>query len=97
MSEGIIIKKLITEKTTTSGKGRVYAFAVASDATKTGLRNFLSKEYKVKVGKVGISNLLGKKVRVLGKRRYSARKNWKKAYVTLLSGDLENFGEKNEK
>lgn len=87
----IIIKPLITEKSTNAVKSNYYAFIVDKDANKFQIKNALEELYSVKVGKVKIVNRKGKKRRVGRMRREKKLPDTKIAYVKLLKGSLEIF------
>lgn len=80
----LLLKPLVTEKSSyLQGEG-VYCFAVHPQANKTEIKKAVEAAFEVKVIKVRIINYKGKEVRygrVAGRRR-----NWKKAFVTLKSG-----------
>lgn len=82
----IVIKPLITEKTTDI-KERVgtICFEVAAGVNKVEIRNAVEKIYKVKVQSVRVANVQGKKRR-LG-RYLGHRPDWRKAFVTLREGE----------
>ncbi len=75
----------LSEKTNQfSGSGR-YVFKVAKTANKIDVKNAVEKVYDVHVTKVNMLNVLGKsrrQGRVMGRTQ-----NWKKAVVTLKSGE----------
>ncbi len=85
-----IIRPLVTEKATQSiDKLNQYYFAVAPDSNKIQVKNAIEKIFNVKVLKVHTMNYLGKikrHGRWLGKSS-----EWKKAIVTLRSGDSINL------
>jgi large subunit ribosomal protein L23 len=79
---------IVTEKTNyQSGKLRQYTFEVASDATKTLVKDAIEKMFDVKVTSVNILNKPGKRGRRAQSRRMLIRKpGYKKAIVTLAEG-----------
>jgi large subunit ribosomal protein L23 len=82
----VIKKPLVTEKSTVArDEGNKYIFEVDRRATKVDIRNAVEKIFKVKVITVRTMNFLGKKKRV-GKT-IGSRSDWKKAVVTLASGN----------
>jgi large subunit ribosomal protein L23 len=81
----VIVRPVVTEKTTEMGESDKYAFEVASDATKSEVKQAVEKFFGVKVLDVHTMNVRGKPKR-LG-RYMGRRKDWKKAIVTLQSGD----------
>ena len=83
----IIRHPLRTEKgTTLQADQNKYLFAIAVDANKLDVKYAVEKIYNVTVEKVNTMHYEGKPRRVrmaLGKRP-----DWKKALVTLKSGDI---------
>ncbi len=80
----IIIKPLITEKASflsTTGK---YVFAVDPKANKVEIKKAIRSIYNVEPVDVNVSNYDGKMVR--GRHKMGQKKSWKKAIVTLKSG-----------
>ena len=77
----------VTEKSTLrkeATEGRVLAFEVKRDATKTQIKEAVEKLFSVKVDSVRTARFEGKWKRQ-GRSR-GQRPNWKKAYVTLKPG-----------
>ena len=69
-----------------------YVFKVNPKLSKAHLKDLLQAEYKVAVVAVRTANFSGKRARSIHLKSRSSlvigrRKNWKKAYVTLKSGD----------
>lgn len=80
----LLLKPLVTEKSSyLQGEG-VYCFAVHPQANKTEIKKAVEVVFGVQVIRVRIINCKGKKVRY--GRQGGRRKNWKKAFVTLKSG-----------
>lgn len=81
-----IVRPIVTEQSSAAYQERgEYTFRVASDATKTTIRNAVEQLFGVKVTGVWTSNQRGKARRVgkdLGRRPH-----WKKAIVKLRDGD----------
>ena len=81
-----IVRPIVTEQSSAAYQERgEYTFRVASDATKTTIRNAVEQLFGVKVTGVWTSNQRGK-LRRVGKTA-GRRPNWKKAIVTLQEGD----------
>ena len=79
--EDIIIKPIITEKSSSGIQQGRYTFEVAKKATKIQIADAVEKLFEVKVLKVNTINVRGKKKRVgvhVGKTS-----DWKKAIVTI--------------
>ena len=68
-----------------------YLFEVERTATKTQIRSAIELLFKVKVVKVHTMNCRGR-MRRMG-RGYAKTRNWKKAMVSLKSGDSIDFFE----
>lgn len=74
----------VSEKASVLGSTGTYVFNVPTSANKVEVRKAVEKQYKVKVVRVNMIRGEGKVVRrgrIAGKRS-----NWKKALVTLKSG-----------
>ena len=94
MYQKTIIKPVLTEKMAIlQERENKYAFLVTSDANKTEIKKAVEKKFEVKVIKVATMNHLGKTkqmtVRSGGRtiRTTGKRSNWKKAVVTLETGN----------
>jgi len=91
----VVLAPVVSEKSTRlADKNRQYVFRVASDATKPEIKAavellFSTKNSKVEVTSVQISNVKGKEKRF--GRTLGRRNNWKKAYVRLAAGQELNF------
>jgi large subunit ribosomal protein L23 len=86
----VLLAPQVSEKATyVADKHQQVIFRVAPDATKPEVKAAVEMLFKVDVDSVQIANIKGKKKkfgRFMGKR-----KNWKKAYVCLKSGQEINF------
>lgn len=87
----VIIKPLITEKSTGKAQTGVYTFVVHIQAEKAQIKTVLENLYKVKVKSVNITHRLGKTRRVGKYRLVKTLPNKKIAYVTLKSGQIDIF------
>jgi large subunit ribosomal protein L23 len=86
----ILLRPLLTEKANElKESGKKVAFEVAPDANKIEIRQAVEKMFGVKVSDVNTSVARGKWKRQ-GKFM-GRRKNWKRAVVTLLEGDIDFF------
>lgn len=87
-----IIRPLTTEKTTLQkDTNNQYSFEVHPDTNRVAIRKAVESIFNVNVKKVNIINVKGKvkqRGRIVGKR-----KDWKKAIVTLKSGESIDFFE----
>lgn len=81
----ILIKPLVTEKTTALMEEGKYTFRVPLAATKVEIRQAVEQIFKVKVQAVNTMRYEGKMKR-LG-RTQGRRSDWKKAIVTLKPGE----------
>ena len=82
----LIRKPVITEKATLASEGGAVVFEVAIDATKPLIREAVEVLFNVKVKAVNTTVTKGKVKRFRG--RLGARKDVKKAYVTLEEGHM---------
>lgn len=81
----VLIRPLVTEKSTQLMGDNQYAFRVALTANKYQIRDAVEKIFKVKVTNVNTIRMRGKKARM--GRFEGKRPDWKKAIVTLAEGD----------
>ncbi len=86
----VLLAPTVSEKSTYVGdKNNQVGFRVADDATKPEIKAAVELLFKVKVKGVQVANVKGKEKktgRIMGRRR-----NWKKAYVSLVQGQEINF------
>lgn len=88
----VLLAPQISEKATwVADKNEQVIFRVAPDATKPEVKAAVELLFKVEVKSVQISNVKGKQKRF--GRFMGRRKDWKKAYVCLKSGQEINFVE----
>ena len=81
-----VVRPIVTEQSSAAYQERgEYTFRVASDATKTTIRNAVETLFGVKVTGVWTSNQRGKARRV--GQQVGRRPHWKKAVVKLRDGD----------
>src|SRR2546426_3363126 len=83
----VVVRPLITEKTSAARVRGEYAFEVHPDATKHQIRHAIEELFNVKVAGVWTANHRGKEKRMGGGRSVGHRPNWKKAIVKLREGD----------
>lgn len=87
----IIRDPIVSEKSTiVTNKYQQSVFRVASDATKIEVKAAVEMLFDVKVQNVNIVNVKGKKKRF--GRIFGRRKDWKKAYVSLMPGQTIDPG-----
>ena len=81
----IIIRPIVTEKTSDMRKDNKYTFQVAMGANKTEIRQAIEAIFNVKVVNVNTVRVEGKKKRM--GRFEGKRSDYKKAIVKLASGN----------
>jgi large subunit ribosomal protein L23 len=87
----VIHRPLITEKATVMKEQDRYAFKVAAGANKRQIKEAVEAAFKVNVVQVQSMIVPGKSRRI--GRRYVMTPSWKKAIVTLKSGQKIEFFE----
>jgi large subunit ribosomal protein L23 len=80
----VIVRPLVTEKSTLLSSFNKYAFEVMPHANKVQIKQAVEVAFNVRVSAVNTCNVRGK-VRRFG-RRQSVGRSWKKAIVTLVEG-----------
>lgn len=81
----ILIRPIVTEKSTALMEQGKYTFRVPLDATKIQIRQAVEQIFKVKVQAVNTMRYEGKLKRM--GRTQGRRSDWKKAVVTLKPGE----------
>jgi large subunit ribosomal protein L23 len=81
----VVVRPLITEKTSAARVRGEYAFEVHPNATKTQIRQAIQDLFKVSVTDVWTANMRGKEKRM--GRTVGRRPAWKKAIVKLKEGE----------
>ena len=87
----ILVRPLITERTTQLMAEGKYVFVVAKAANKIEIAKAVAEVFKVKVAKVNTVNVTGKKKRM--GRTEGKRPDYKKAIVKLAPGETIEFYE----
>lgn len=87
----VLRRPLITEKNTALQAQNKYVFEVADKANKQQVKQAVEKAFNVKVTKVNVMLVAGKRRRVRG--RLTTTPSWKKAIVTVKPGDKIAFFE----
>lgn len=87
----ILVRPLITERTTQLMAEGKYVFVVAKAANKIEIAKAVTEVFKVKVAKVNTVNVTGKKKRM--GRTEGKRPDYKKAIVKLAPGETIEFFE----
>jgi large subunit ribosomal protein L23 len=86
----VLLAPTVSENSTFVGeKYNQVVFRVTPDATKPEIKAAVELLFKVKVKGVQVSNVKGKEKRF--GRFMGRRRNWKKAYVSLMPGQEINF------
>jgi large subunit ribosomal protein L23 len=86
----VLLAPTVSEKSTYVGeKHNQVVFRVADDATKPEIKAAVELMFKVKVKGVQVTSVHGKQKRF--GRFMGRRRNWKKAYVSLMPGQEINF------
>ena len=80
----VLLRTLVTEKSTILAGQNQYAFKVARDANKLQIKEAVELAFSVEVKAVNVMNVPGK-VKRFG-RGQAAAPDWKKAVVTLKPG-----------
>jgi large subunit ribosomal protein L23 len=85
----VLRRPLLTEKSSHQfSKLSQYAFEVSSDATKSMIKDAVEVLFDVTVERVNVLNVPAKRTRRARSRRLAVRRSgYKKAIVTLASGD----------
>lgn len=81
----VLVRPIVTEKSTALGKENQYVFEVAMTANKIEIRKAVKAVYGVTPTDVRVLRVLGKPVR--SRAGMSRRSAWRKAVVTLKKGD----------
>lgn len=82
----VMLSPIISEKSMLSaGKGR-FTFAVAKDANKQAIKKAIEQAFKVNVTQVATTIVKGRTKRGGARREEKVLSSWKKAMVTLKSG-----------
>lgn len=90
-AKDVLIKPIVTEKTTIMSDLNKYVFKVDKRATKISVKQAIKALYDVEPVKVNMIVVRGKKKRV--RYKFGYKPSWKKAIVTLSSGDKINLFE----
>lgn len=80
----VIVRPIVTEKSTMGAEAGKYVFEVADRANKTQIREAVEAIFEVNVTQVNVSRVRGK-WRRFGRSR-GKRPDWKKATVTVQPG-----------
>ena len=86
----ILLAPVVSEKSYGLLEERQYTFVVHPDANKTQIKIAIEKIFNVKVESVNTANRQGKRKRT--RFGWGARKNTKRAIVTLKEGTIDIFG-----
>ncbi len=96
-SRDVILRPVITEDSTSKMDDKVYTFDVDLRATKTQVKKAVEDVFDVKVVRVNVMNVRGKKKRQGRYEGFTAKR--RKAIVTLSedSKEIKLFGDDDEK
>jgi len=89
----VITEKALMMKDEPEAMGRtgndrqMLTLKVALNASKLEIKRAVEQIFKVKVADVRVANYRGKMKRIPTRREMGRRSDWKKAYVTLKSGE----------
>ena len=89
----VLIRPVVSEKTTGLMDNRTYVFVVDPRATKIDVRNAVEQAFSVKVTNVNTLNRKGKSTRNRRTGVVGTRPSTKRAIVTLAEGDSINLFE----
>jgi large subunit ribosomal protein L23 len=89
----VLIRPVVSEKTTGLMDNRTYVFIIDPRATKVDVRNAVEQAFNVKVTNVNTLNRKGKSTRNRRTGVVGTRPNTKRAIVTLAEGDSINLFE----
>lgn len=85
----VIVRPLVTEKTTAAAEQNKVVFKISPTATKNDVKSAVESIFKVTVLKVNTVNVEGKKKKFGG--RQGQRSDFRKAIVTLAAGSTIDF------
>ncbi len=91
----ILIKPILSEKSSMLAENSQHVFQVAKAANKLTIKKAVEERFDVQVKKVAIINVKGKRKNMSIKssghvlRTSGKRANWKKAIVTLSEGKID--------
>ncbi len=83
----VIVQPIVSEKSFTRSEDAVYTFRVLSSANKKQVKDEVESRFKVTVTDVNTINRRDRRVMDYRKRISGRRRGYKKAIVTLKSGD----------
>jgi large subunit ribosomal protein L23 len=87
MNAQIILQPIVSEKSFAKSEEAIYTFRVARTANKKLVKDEVEKRFKVKVTKVNILNRRDRRIMDFRKKIAGRKPGYKKAIVTLKSGD----------
>lgn len=92
--QNIIIRPIITEKSTSLTKQNKYSFCVAKNSTKLGIKSAFQEIFPgSKITSVQTLKIRGHKKRT--KSGFKSPRDWKKAVITATGAKIEYFPELN--
>jgi len=87
----VIVRPIITEKTSALARGSVYAFEVHKDANKNHIAQALKSLYSVTIGSVSVITRKGKEKRIGRRMTPRMLPDKKIAYVKVTKGTIDLF------
>ena len=88
----VLLRPVISEKSTQETERNNYTFAVARDANKLQIKAAVEREFKVDVTGVRVLSVKPKQKR-RGRRQSGMTAGWRKAIVTIAAGQKIQFFE----
>jgi len=82
----VVEKPIVTEKTMALEIDSKYVFRVNLRSSKGAIANEINRLYGVDVDSVSTMIMPGKKRRIMGTKRFTKTKKWKKAVVKVKAG-----------
>ena len=79
----MLIRPIITEKSTRAAGRKIYTFEMSTSDTKTQIKNLVENTFGVKVVAVKTATMTGKDYRTGRKWKRAHRSDWKKAMVEI--------------
>ncbi|MGC8764620.1 MAG: 50S ribosomal protein L23 [Brevinematia bacterium] len=87
--KGVLLAPILSEKASNSKSQKKYVFEVLRQANKIEIKKAVEDLYKVKVKDVNVVNVKPKPKRV--RYKYGLSRMYKKAIVTLSSGEIDFY------
>lgn len=88
--EKVLIEPILSEKASQGKEQKKYVFRVKDSANKIEIKKAVEELYKVEVDSVNVINVKPKPKRLRG-YKFGLTSSYKKAIVTLKSGDIDLY------